>query len=59
MYSTRHEFKDLVGIDKSIEEMNQLLCMDDSTTVLIVGIWGMGGQGKTTLGSCYILKAFL
>lgn len=38
----------LVGIDSRLKQIESLLCMD-STNVLMVGIWGMGGIGKTTL----------
>ncbi|KAL5577260.1 hypothetical protein UlMin_018959 [Ulmus minor] len=40
--------KELAGIDKRIEQVESLLCLD-SSTVRIVGLWGMGGIGKTTL----------
>ena len=36
----------LVGIDKRIEHIESLLLSDN---VRIVGIWGLGGMGKTTL----------
>ncbi|XP_021688607.2 disease resistance-like protein DSC1 [Hevea brasiliensis] len=38
----------LVGIDSRIKQIESLLCMD-SSNVLMLGIWGMGGIGKTTL----------
>ncbi|XP_021799922.1 uncharacterized protein LOC110744265 [Prunus avium] len=42
------DLRGLVGIERKIEEMESLLWLD-STEVCCVGIWGMGGIGKTTL----------
>ncbi|XP_016650593.1 PREDICTED: TMV resistance protein N-like isoform X2 [Prunus mume] len=45
------DLKDLLGIQRKIEEIEEiesLLCLD-SPGVCCVGIWGMGGIGKTTL----------
>ncbi|XP_008235905.2 PREDICTED: TMV resistance protein N-like [Prunus mume] len=42
------DLRGLVGIERKIEEMESLLWLD-STGVCCVGIWGMGGIGKTTL----------
>ncbi|XP_021800041.1 TMV resistance protein N-like [Prunus avium] len=42
------DLKDLVGIEEKIEQIESLLCLD-SPGVCCVGIWGMGGIGKTTL----------
>ncbi|XP_016652800.1 PREDICTED: TMV resistance protein N-like, partial [Prunus mume] len=42
------DLKGLFGIEKKIEKIESLLCLD-SPGVCCVGIWGMGGIGKTTL----------
>ncbi|KAH9727001.1 ADP-ribosyl cyclase/cyclic ADP-ribose hydrolase [Citrus sinensis] len=39
-----------VGLNSRIEEVKSLLCLE-SRDVRIVGIWGMGGIGKTTIAS--------
>ncbi|XP_021827254.1 TMV resistance protein N-like [Prunus avium] len=43
-----YETNDLVGIDSRMREMNDLLGVGHAD-VRMVGIWGIGGMGKTTL----------
>ncbi|KAM5587699.1 disease resistance-like protein DSC1 [Rosa sericea] len=44
------DLKGLVGIESRIQQLESLLCIDvEDVRVRTVGIWGMGGIGKTTL----------
>ncbi|XP_044510112.1 disease resistance protein RPV1-like [Mangifera indica] len=39
----------LVGLESRIEQVKSLLCTGLSDSRVVVGIWGMGGIGKTTI----------
>ncbi|XP_065850653.1 disease resistance-like protein DSC1 isoform X2 [Euphorbia lathyris] len=41
----------LFGIDSRVEEVESLLCIKSVNEVRMIGIWGVGGIGKTTLAN--------
>ncbi|XP_054783921.1 disease resistance protein RPV1-like [Prosopis cineraria] len=49
MFESEGHLKGLIGINKKIEDVESLLYKGSQDDVQFIGIWGMGGIGKTTL----------
>ncbi|XP_023635160.1 disease resistance-like protein DSC2 isoform X2 [Capsella rubella] len=47
------DFRNIVGVDTHMEGLTSLLDMDSNNDeVRMIGIWGMGGIGKTAIAKC-------
>ncbi|KAG7568313.1 Leucine-rich repeat [Arabidopsis thaliana x Arabidopsis arenosa] len=43
---------DVLGVEAHIEQMKHLLKIESDHEVHMIGLWGMGGIGKTTIAKC-------
>ncbi|CAH8257983.1 unnamed protein product [Arabidopsis lyrata] len=50
------DFSDIVGMKVHMERLNPLLSIESEDEVRMIGIWGMGGIGKTTIAKCLYEK---
>ncbi|XP_010435942.1 PREDICTED: TMV resistance protein N-like [Camelina sativa] len=47
------DFRNIVGVDTHLQDLKSLLDMDSNNDeVRMIGIWGMGGIGKTAIAKC-------
>ncbi|XP_028801070.1 disease resistance-like protein DSC1 [Neltuma alba] len=55
-YQSEDYLKDLIGIQKRMADVESLLEKDSNDDVRFIGIWAMGGMGKTTLAKALFSK---
>lgn len=46
------DFSDIIGMNVHMERLSPLLSIESENEVRMIGIWGMGGIGKTTIAKC-------
>ncbi|KAI9109430.1 hypothetical protein K1719_019484 [Acacia pycnantha] len=55
-YQSEDYLKDLIGIHRRMADVESLLYKGSNNDVRFIGIWGMGGVGKTTLAKALFNK---
>ncbi|QHO54542.1 hypothetical protein HN51_023141 [Arachis hypogaea] len=53
-----YDFQGLVGINKPVDELESIVFANGSKDIRVIGIWGMGGIGKTTIATVLFNKLY-